>query len=99
MLSNLIEFVQKNYLLVLVATYFFIRLYTRFAGGGGGPELQEYPGHRVESITSQKQWEDTLAEANAKGQLVVVDFYATWCGPCRVAAPKFGQMSTRKEGD
>jgi len=29
-----------------------------------------------------------------EGKLIVVDFYADWCGPCKQVAPYFKQMST-----
>lgn len=33
--------------------------------------------------------------ANADDALVVVDFSTSWCGPCKVIAPVFDEMSTK----
>jgi thioredoxin 1 len=29
---------------------------------------------------------------------VLVDFFATWCGPCKMIAPSIDQLSTEMEG-
>lgn len=28
----------------------------------------------------------------AEGNVVIVDFYATWCGPCKAYSPKFSRL-------
>ncbi|CAD5207423.1 unnamed protein product [Bursaphelenchus okinawaensis] len=49
----------------------------------------------VTEIESKKQLQEILEEAGDK--LVVVKFFATWCGPCRMMAPKFLKLSNENE--
>jgi thioredoxin 1 len=48
----------------------------------------------VTTINTKPEFEDAVKDSS---KLVVVDFFATWCGPCRVIAPKIVQMSNHHE--
>ncbi len=44
----------------------------------------------VATITSKQEFTDALSHDG----LVVVDFFATWCGPCKMIAPLLDKFSS-----
>ncbi len=42
---------------------------------------------------------DPLKLASLKGKVIIFDFWATWCGPCRVQHPLYEQVMRRFEGN
>ncbi|KAI3831176.1 hypothetical protein MKW92_047314 [Papaver armeniacum] len=49
----------------------------------------------VHLITTQERWEEKLAEAKRDSKIIVANFSASWCGPCRMLAPLFGELSEK----
>ena len=64
--------------------------------------MPEIVGAKVRSISSMEELQDVCMNGvnnntKASSNISIIDFYATWCPPCRMAAPVFAKMSMESE--
>ncbi|KAK6733418.1 hypothetical protein RB195_017262 [Necator americanus] len=60
---------------------------------GTGPRCK--PSREATSQMQEKEKKDefdAILKENPDS-LVIIDFYATWCGPCKIMGPKFAKLS------
>ncbi|XP_022924951.1 thioredoxin H-type-like isoform X1 [Cucurbita pepo subsp. pepo] len=55
----------------------------------------EFGAGNVHLITTKVAWDQKLEEARSDGKIVIANFSATWCGPCKMIAPFYCELSEK----
>ncbi|KAK1355526.1 Thioredoxin domain-containing protein [Heracleum sosnowskyi] len=53
----------------------------------------DFAGGNIQLITGKDMWDEKIAEAKRDGKIVIANFSASWCGPCRMIAPYYRELS------
>jgi len=80
---------------------YLLRNYDQVAQASAAPVVKKNASAReVFEFTLRKAPDGTpFPLANTKGEVVVVSFWATWCGPCRALEPQFERVASRFRGN
>lgn len=62
----------------------------------GPPDLKDIDAYEFFLLNEKNKLQvSNLSQVNRKNQILIVDFWATWCGPCRMAIPALVELQEK----
>jgi thiol-disulfide isomerase/thioredoxin len=72
---------------------------TRFVAGDGKMQVFETADRKIAPAVEGPTLDDGTASLAAhKGKVIVINFWASWCGPCRAEAPVLKEVAAKTKG-
>ncbi|CAA7047430.1 unnamed protein product [Microthlaspi erraticum] len=59
------------------------------------PSSMETKNGLIVEIESRRQWRSLFDSMKVSNKLLVIDFTAAWCGPCKAMEPRVKEISSR----
>jgi len=85
----------ERLLTVGLLVFVFIRLGPQIGAlTGVGPDLGRSPAYEVVTLDGERITSESL-----RGQVVVLNFWATWCGPCKLEMPSLQSLHEDRADD
>jgi len=84
---------KKNKIIASFAAVLFV-IFGIFMIGTTSVSAQSAPDFTLTNLEGQK-----VSLSDYKGKVIIVDFWATWCGPCKMEIPSFIKLQEDYQDD
>ena len=84
---------NKNKIIASAAAVLFV-VFGIFMIGTSSVSAQEAPDFTLTDLEGNK-----VSLSDFKGKVIIVDFWATWCGPCKMEIPSFIKLQDDYQDD